>query len=56
MPEKLIHPSYGCARCLAILDWNLIGACASVGIERKKTTQQMVSDFMAAYHTEHDDA
>ena len=53
--EKRIHPSYGCPECLAILDWNLIGACASVGIERKKSTTQMVSEFMVAYHSRHAD-
>lgn len=51
--EKWIHPSFGCPECLAIYGWNLIGACASVGIERGKSTAQVASEFMSAYHQQH---
>jgi hypothetical protein len=53
---KVIHPAFGCSWCLAVLDWNLIGACASVGIEHGKPTGQMAAQFMAAYHAEHAEA
>jgi hypothetical protein len=52
--EKTIHPSYGCPRCLEIFDWNLLGACASVGIEHGISTKELASQFMLSYHREHD--
>jgi len=51
--RKTIHPSYGCSWCLSILDWNLIGACASVGIEHGRSTAEEAGLFMAAYHAKH---
>lgn len=43
-----------CARCLMhFYDWRnsiLMEACASVGISRNRSTEQVLNSYMAAYH------
>ena len=45
-----IVPLTECDECYAIVSPQLIGACASVGIEHGKPTKQMVREYLAAYH------
>lgn len=39
-----------CQRYVDQFGWALVGACASVGIERGKTTGQMAVEFIRSYH------
>lgn len=41
-----------CPQCMdyAMDQPHLVGACASVGIEKGKSTQQMLAEYLAAYH------
>lgn len=41
-----------CEECARFLDEkpHLIGAAASVGIEQNKSTEQMLLDYLRAYH------
>lgn len=46
----------GCPECdayLARAGWSLVGALASVGIERGKSTAQMADEHLAVVHAGH---
>lgn len=49
-------PITGCTECDAYLRQygpHIVAACASVGIEAKRSTPDMVRSHMAAVHAEH---
>lgn len=41
---------FECEECVAAVTHNLIGACASVGIEHGKSTDQMLLEWLTDYH------
>lgn len=44
-----------CPECAAHAEsagWSLVGACASVGIERGLTTSQMLARYLRSYHAD----
>lgn len=55
-PDELVPD---CVQCRLYFEENahlLVHACASVGIERGKSTRQMFAEHMAALHREHEAA
>lgn len=39
-----------CPRCADLITWDLRGACASVGIEHKKSTDEVLRDYLRIQH------
>lgn len=61
-PQPLRWDPSGRPDCLPCLEYlfaqpHLVGACASVGIERGKSTGQMLCEYLSAYHDrDHEEA
>ena len=39
-----------CEQCISYITPAVVGACASVGIERGKPTWQVLNEYLADYH------